>query len=46
MDEDATLVARVKALTAADVQAAARTYTDGTNRVRLLLEPEMAGSAR
>ena len=46
VDEDATLVARVKALTAADVQAAARTYTDGTNRVRLLLEPERVGSAR
>ena len=46
VDEDATLVARVKALTAADVQAAARTYTDGTNRVRLLLEPEPVGAVR
>ena len=31
---------RVKALTAADVQAAARTFTSGTNRVRVMLEPE------
>ena len=33
-------------VSAADVQAAARTYTSGANRVRLLLEPEMAGAAR
>jgi zinc protease len=31
---------RVKALTAADIQAAARTFTSGTNRVRVMLEPE------
>ncbi len=32
----------VNALTVADVQAAARTYADGQNRARLMLEPAMA----
>jgi zinc protease len=45
-EEEATYVARVNALTAGDVQAAARTYADGRNRVRLLLEPEPFGIAR
>jgi zinc protease len=36
-DEGPEYVARVKALTAADVQAAARTYAGGSNRVRLVL---------
>ena len=43
-DEDANLVAHVKALKASDVQAAARTYANGANRVRLLLEPEPVGA--
>ena len=45
-DEEVNLVARVKALTAADVQAAARTFADGRNRVRLLLQPDAKGAAR
>jgi zinc protease len=40
---DADYVARVNALSAADVQAAARTFASGENRVRLALEP--GGSA-
>ena len=43
-DEESDVVARVRALSAADVQAAARTYADGANRVRLLLEPERVGA--
>jgi zinc protease len=44
-DEGPDYVDRVKALTAADVQAAARIYTDGSNRVRLVLasQPVPAG---
>lgn len=45
-DEGSDFVARVKALSAADVKAAARTYADGANRVRLLLEPEPVGAVR
>lgn len=45
-DEESDVVARVRALSAADVQAAARTYADGANRVRLLLEPEPVGVGR
>jgi zinc protease len=45
-EEEATFVARVNALTAADIQSAARTYADGANRVRLLLEPEPFGVSR
>jgi zinc protease len=44
-DAGADYVARVSALSAADVQAAARTLTSGANRVRLVLEPER-GAAR
>jgi zinc protease len=40
--DDAGFPERVKALRAADVQAAARTFTSGVNRVRLVLEPERA----
>ena len=43
-DEDSSVVAHVKALKASDVQAAARTYASGANRVRLLLEPEPVGA--
>ncbi len=39
-DEGSDYVARVKALTPADVEAAARTYADGKNRVRLILASE------
>ena len=39
---EANYVQRVTALTPADVQAAARTYADGHNRARLMLEPAMA----
>jgi zinc protease len=39
-DDGPEYVERVHALTAADVQAAARTYTAGANRVRLVLAPE------
>jgi zinc protease len=41
MDEDADYVARVKALRAQDVQAAARTYATRGSQVRLVLEPEL-----
>jgi zinc protease len=41
-DEDADYVARVKALTIADVQAAARTFTSGKNRVRMALLPDVS----
>ena len=45
LDEAGTdFVTRVKAMTAADVQAAARTFTSGANRVRLALEPERGTS--
>jgi hypothetical protein len=33
----------VKALSTADVQAAARTFASGANRVRVILEPERGG---
>jgi zinc protease len=39
-DEGSDYVARVRALTVADVQAAAATYADGRNRVRLILASE------
>jgi predicted Zn-dependent peptidase len=39
-DEGSDYVARVKALTPADVEAAAQTYADGKNRVRLILASE------
>jgi zinc protease len=39
-DEGSDYVARVKDLTPADVEAAARTYADGKNRVRLILASE------
>jgi zinc protease len=45
-DEGTDYVARVKALSVADVQAAARTFTDGTNRVRLVLEPQLAAAGQ
>jgi zinc protease len=44
LDDDADYVQRVKALTPADVQAAARAFADSHNRVRLVLEPETAGA--
>ena len=45
LDADSDYVSRVKALSVADVQAAARAYA-GANRVRLLLKPELVGAAR
>lgn len=45
-DEGADFAGRVKALTTADVQAAARTYADRANRVRLVLESEPAAVGR
>jgi len=45
-EQEATYVPRVKALTVTDVQAAARTYGDETNRVRLMLEPEPFAAGR
>jgi zinc protease len=45
-DEGGDYVARVKALSVADVQAAARTFADSTNRVRLVLEPQMAAAGQ
>jgi zinc protease len=40
-DDGPDYVARVKALSAGDVRGAARTFTGGTNRVRLVLEPSL-----
>ena len=40
LDEDEDYVARVKALTPADVQAAAKTFAESANRVRLVLTNE------
>ena len=45
-DGGAEYVARVNALTAADVQAAARLYADPANRVRLALSPGPAASGQ
>ena len=46
-DDGPEYVDRVKALTVADVQAAARTYADSTNRVRFVLASQAAvGAAR
>ena len=45
-DEGAAYVTRVNALTAADVQAAARLYADPANRVRLALAPGPAASGQ
>jgi zinc protease len=46
-DEGPEYVDRVKALTVADVQAAARTYAEPTNRVRFVLASDAAvGAAR
>ena len=42
-DDGTDYVARVKALSAADVQAAARVFTSGANRIRLVLKPLPAG---
>jgi zinc protease len=42
-DEGEDYVARVKALSTADVQAAAGTFASGANRVRVILEPERGG---
>jgi zinc protease len=45
-DEGPDYVDRVKALTTADVQTAARVYTDGANRVRLVLASERVAAGR
>jgi zinc protease len=45
-DEGGDYVARVKALTVTDVQDAARTFANGANRVRLVLEPQMAAAGQ
>jgi zinc protease len=45
-DEGADYVTRVNALTAADVQAAARLYADPANRVRLALAPGPAAAGQ
>ena len=45
-DEGPDYVDRVKALTAADVQAAARVYASGANRVRLVLASDDATAGR
>ena len=45
-DEGPDYVERVKALTTADVQAAARVYTNGANRLRLVLASDEVPAAR
>jgi zinc protease len=45
-DEGGDYVVRVRALTAADVQAAARTYANAANRVRLVLASEPVAALR
>ena len=45
-DEGPDYVDRVKALTAADVQEAARVYASGANRVRLVLASDDATAGR
>jgi zinc protease len=45
-EAESTYVARVNALTAADVTEAARSFVDEAHRVRLLLEPEPFGLGR